>query len=154
MLVLLAGSSAPHFVLAADEPWNAGPPEQGCPLESQVLVVFDGYTDAKVQLRLDGAVLHVLADSEIDTSLGGDGISVDGGELVPFSRTDGLMGMLIDRNLEQLLESFRRGSRAEVRLNFWPGWPVTGVKTATFSLKGFTRASVQQTACREQAGGA
>lgn len=133
--------------VAQVDAWNVGTAQQDCVMESASQTMSDGYGDARVQLRLDASGLRVVTDSEIDTGLAGNGIAVDGGPLTPFSRLEGLMTVVIDQDTERLVEEFRRGRRVEVRLHFWPGWPITGIKTVEFSLMGFTRASTLRTRC-------
>lgn len=147
--ILAAWWSVGAAATPGSEAWRVNAERTGaCALESTPVTVNDGYLDTPVRLRFTGGTLRVLTESNIDLQGQDLGVQVDDNAPVPFSALEGKTDVLVGGDLDAVVEQFVRGREAGVKLRFWPSWPVTGTKTATFSLIGFTKAWNQFETCR------
>ncbi|MCB1774510.1 MAG: hypothetical protein KDI88_12905 [Gammaproteobacteria bacterium] len=128
-------------VAQASGPWltrSAG--ADGCILFAEVPEVDDGYSLTPVRVEIIGSRLTVLTESNIDTTLGPLGLSVDGGTFMQADRVESGTNLVFEDQVQEMVQAFIRGSNARLTLRFWPTWPQTGDKQVDFSLKGFTQA--------------
>ena len=120
-----------------------------CYLESDPVTMSDGYQDTQAFIRLDQGEIRVVTDSPLDSSFSDIGIVVDRKAFVKVEAIRDRKEALFKKAYEQLLQQFIEGSRAVVRLRFWPTWPATGIQTVSFSLIGFSKAHAQMRACAQ-----
>lgn len=126
-------------------------PESGvdrCLLLSSEQRLFDGYIDTPIQLRIDRQQLLIVTDSNIDPAYPDQGIQVDDNprllaDELPYRATMARF----ESSHAALIGQFVRGYRAVVSLGFWPTWPITETRSATFDLRGFTKAYESLTTC-------
>lgn len=111
-----------------------------CKLMPPPVVIDDGHGDTKITVLLDRESLLVLTDSNIDSAMNDLSLSVDDGE--PYAVDEVVLSkhVLFRSRVAEIIEQFIAGSNMSINLRFWPSWPTTGIKTATFSLIGFTKA--------------
>ena len=120
----------------------------GCILESSPESLPDGYQTTTARIRVDGKTVSVSSPSVFDTGFNDIRIVVDEQEMFPIDRLADPRTAVFESRYAALVEQFKRGLRASVRLRFWPTWPATGTHSATFSLIGFTRAHSQLGECK------
>lgn len=143
ILCLLAASTA-----QASGPWQTRMSgADGCVLFAEVPEVDDGYSMTPIRLEIIGSRLLVLTESNLDTTLGPLGLSVDGGGFVPGDRVESGTNLVFENQVPELVQEFIRGSTAQLTLRFWPTWPQTGDKQVNVSLKGFTQAYNSLSTC-------
>lgn len=114
--------------------------EPQCLLKTQTIKLFDGQEHANVTLMLNKNDLFVLTDSNIDMSFQEMGIKVDGNKFVPLTKVMAEKNVVFEDFRQHYVAQLRRGSKATLGLGFWPSWPKSKLRKASFSLKGFTRA--------------
>lgn len=135
----------------ADSMWQPPDPAEsgsaGCVLHAEVPQVDDGYSETLVRLELGVTAFHVFTDSNLDTTLGPLGLTVDGGDFIAADRVESGTNLVFENALNDIVRKFKRGSVARLILRFWPTWPQTGEKTVEISLKGFTRAYSALSTC-------
>ncbi|MCF7992487.1 MAG: hypothetical protein K9M02_18760 [Thiohalocapsa sp.] len=152
-LALLAAAAC-HAGQAAELPQSNWRVERGddetCVLISQPLSMPDGYGSARVQLIFGPRALRVVTDSNIDNSYPDQGLSIDDGPPfapdVPFPLD--AQSALFEQSVDDIVEQFRRGYRAQLRLGYWPTWPVTETQRLDISLTGFSKAHDALLVCR------
>jgi len=127
--------------------WTVRTLDGTCALESVAQPVNDGYLDITVQLRFSRSGLRALTPSTIDVEGGHLGLLVDAEPLPLKATVDDETDVVFDGDMAMIGEHFVRGGTAQLRLRFWPTWPVTGTKPIDYSLKGFTLAWKQYQQC-------
>jgi hypothetical protein len=123
-------------------------PGTRCVLESARQSLSDGYQDTTAYVTVDGRSVAVTSGSNLDPGFSDIGLAVDQEPLVPMDRLAGMKTALFETKYGRLVELFKAGARLRVQLRFWPEWPATGTRSATFSLIGFTKAYVELAGCR------
>ena len=112
-----------------------------CALVSPVLTIDDGNGETKVQLKLNKKQLLVTTDSNIDNTMKDIGLQVDNKVFMYITDViDTTHVTFGEDRIDAIIGQFIPGRRVLIHLRFWPTWPTTGIKTAEFSLKGFTKA--------------
>jgi hypothetical protein len=124
-----------------------------CVLESAPQSIDDGHGETRIFLQLDEQWLRVITDSNIDVSFDDIALRVDDKEPIPMDGVQADTQVLFEESIATIIEQFIPGLKVDIHLRFWPTWPTTGVKKATFSLIGFTAAYEQLPACRAGAAG-
>jgi hypothetical protein len=143
-LILVAVTVLASQVASAD--WTAKvaydpvKDESHCVVESPAQTIDDGYQDTEVFLRLDSTTLIVMTRSNVDTDDSNVGVRVDKHELIKPDSVYLEQNIVFKKDISKIIEQFKEGRRATFTLKFWPTYPGTGAKTATFSLIGFTKA--------------
>ncbi len=143
-LILVAVTVLASQVASAD--WTAKvaydpvQDESHCVVESPTQTIDDGYQDTGVFLRLDSTTLIVMTRSNVDTDDADIGVRVDKHELIKPDSVYLEQNVVFKKDISKIIEQFKEGRRATFTLKFWPTYPDTGAKTATFSLIGFTKA--------------
>lgn len=123
-----------------ERPGGSDPRAGQCLLLARYPAFDDGYGDTPVRLELSATRLRLVTESNLDTTLGPLGVSVDGGALFVADRLEGTTDLIFEKDVNAIIDAFKRGSTARVILRFWPTWPQTGDKILEVSLKGFTNA--------------
>jgi hypothetical protein len=118
-----------------------------CVAESDVVRLHDGYQETFLRLRVDQRSVSVVTESNIDATKPDAGIVVDDHSLVPFDSLTLEQTAVFEKHAAALIAQFKVGRAATVRLHFWPTWAPKGLKSATVSLQGFTRAYVRLPDC-------
>jgi hypothetical protein len=138
-VVLLASqvASADWTAKVAYDPFKD---ESHCVVESPARAIDDGYQDTDVFLRLDSTNLMVMTRSNVDVAGSDVGVRVDKYELIQPDSIYMEQNVVFKKDISKIIEQFKEGRRATFTLKFWPTYPDTGVKMATFSLIGFTKA--------------
>jgi len=150
-LILLAVTALASQVAGAD--WTAKvaydpvKDESHCVVESPVQTIDDGYQDTEVFVRLDSTTLMVMTRSNVDADDPDAGIRVDKHELIKPDSIYLEQNVVFEKDISNIIEQFKEGRRATFTLKFWPTYPDTGAKTATFSLIGFTKAYAKLPDC-------
>jgi hypothetical protein len=121
--------------------------ESRCVAESARQVINDGHQDTTIFLRVDQSSLLVLTESNVDLSRPNVGVRIDDGELIKPDKMYLDQNVLFESTASRIIAQFKPGLMVQVSLHFWPTWPSKGLKTATFSLVGFTRAFAQLPGC-------
>ena len=144
MLIFVAVAVLASQVASAD--WTAKvaydpfKDESHCVVESSAQAIDDGYQDTDVFLRLDSTNLMVMTRSNVDVAGSDVGVRVDKYELIKPDSIYMEQNVVFKKDISRIIEQFKEGRRATFTLKFWPTYPDTGVKMATFSLIGFTKA--------------
>ena len=121
--------------------------ESHCVVESPVQTIDDGYQDTEVFLQLDSTTLVVITRSNVDADDPDVGVRVDKHELIKPDSVYLEQKLVFAKDISNIIEQFKEGRRATLTLEFWPTYPDTGTKTATFSLIGFTKAYAKLPDC-------
>ncbi len=111
-----------------------------CVVETPRQTINDGHQDTTIYLRVDGRSLLVLTESSLDLNHPDVGIRVDDGALIRPDKTYLDQNALFESTAATIIAQFKAGLKVDVALRYWPTWPSRGVRTATFSLIGFTAA--------------
>lgn len=142
-------------VALAGASWNVKPGDGAdvnhntCHLESDPVTMSDGYQSVRAFIRITDKQLGVVTESPLDTGFPDVGMVVDKNAFVAVEAVRDRKEARFETAYSDLLQQFRRGSKAVVKLRFWPTWPATGIQQASFSLIGFSKAHDQMTACNE-----
>jgi hypothetical protein len=150
-LILVAVAVLASQVASAD--WTAKvaydpvKDESHCVVESPVQTIDDGYQDTEVFVRLDSTTLMVMTRSNVDANNPDAGVRVDKHELIKPDSVYLEQNVVFEKDISNIIEQFKNGHRATFTLKFWPTFPDTGAKTATFSLIGFTKAYAKLPDC-------
>jgi len=111
-----------------------------CALVSPVLKINDGQGETKIQLKLNKEQLLVITDSNIDNTMKDIGLKVDDKVFIYITEVIDTTHVVFGKDrIDEIISQFVPGRRVLIHLRFWPTWPATGVKTAEFSLIGFTK---------------
>ena len=111
-----------------------------CALVSPVLKINDGQGETKIQLILNKEQLLVTTDSNIDNTMKDIGLKVDDKAFIYITEVINTTHVVFGKDrIDEIISQFVPGRRVLIHLRFWPTWPATGVKTAEFSLIGFTK---------------
>lgn len=143
--ILFTGSHTPG-IAAESSGWHAvrdqDPLSQKtmCLLESEMQMVHDGQTKTPIRIVFNGQVFIVTTRSNIDLTYPDVGLSVDALPMHPIDRLHKATHAVFESNAEKLRLQFSKGLKAKVALGFWPTWPKTETKVATYSLLGFQTA--------------
>jgi hypothetical protein len=122
--------------------------ETQCILASEVINIPDGYDRTNVQVLLTLDSIYVSADSNIDLSYPQTGIRVGTGRLRPFDRlASETAAMVSGDDVAALYTHMTSGPDLVVRLGFWPTWPMTETREASYSLDDFQSAVLALRAC-------
>lgn len=123
----------------AEENWAAVSVEDACQMVTPKLTINDGQGDTTVWLEMTKTALVVKTGSNIDTAFKDVGLQVDQEAFIPFDEIRNETDAVFSKAIARITQEFIDGQAVQVSLRFWPTWPTTGVKTATFSLIGFTK---------------
>jgi len=118
-----------------------------CVAESDFVSLHDGYQNTRLRLRVDQNTVAVVTESNIDGTKPDAGISVDDQALIPFDEVRLEQTAIFSKQAATLIEQFKAGLKADVRLHFWPTWAPKGIKSVEVSLIGFTRAYARLPDC-------
>ena len=127
---------------------DAGGAKGGCALRSAAAAVNDGYQTVQAHILVDDRKVVVESPSDLDTGFSDMGLQLRDLELIRLDRVDGKKRAVFDSSYAAIVKGFKEGREVEVRLRFWPEFPVTGVHSARFSLMGFTKAYDEAMACK------
>ena len=112
-----------------------------CALVSPVVTIDDGQGNANIQLKLNRKQLLVTTDSNIDNTMKDLGLQVDDKSFMYITEVVGTTHVSFGQDrIDAIIGQFVPGRQVTIHLRFWPTWPTTGIKTAEFSLIGFTKA--------------
>lgn len=140
-------------VAAADAPnWQvtreSGGGKGGCALRSAPVAVNDGYQTVQARILVDEGKVVVESPSDLDTGFSDIGLALRDQALMRIDRVEGKKRAVFESGYGAIVKGFKAGREVEVRLRFWPEFPVTGVHSARFSLMGFTKAYNEAMACK------
>lgn len=121
--------------------------EQRCYLVTPVKTIDDGYGETKVSLELRDRELLVVTDSSIDGEFGDLGLQVDDREIIMADGIRADTRVFFHSRINEITDQFLKGLKVRVQLRFWPTWPTTGLRSAEFSLIGFTKAYNNRSVC-------
>jgi len=138
VLCLLVLSNVGHANWELDSTALSG----SCALVSPVVSIDDGQgSDTNIQLKLNKNQLLVTTDSNIDNTLNDLGLKVDNNSFIYITEVVDTTHVSFKQDrIDEILKQFVPGRKVLLHLRFWPTWPTTGIKTAEFSLIGFTKA--------------
>ena len=135
-ILLLALANVAHANWKIDSTGLSGQ----CALVSPVLKINDGQGETKIQLKLNKEQLLVTTDSNIDNTMKDIGLKVDDKVFIYITEVIDTTHVVFGKDrIDEIISQFVPGRRVLIHLRFWPTWPATGVKTAEFSLIGFTK---------------
>jgi len=118
-----------------------------CLLISDPVTIADGYENTKVQLLLTTAILYVKTGSNIDLGYPQSGLQIDGGPVWAFDSVIKETSVKLDTHYEEVVSRFSSGKTVSAHLGFWPTWPMTETREASFSLKGVEDSISRLTEC-------
>ena len=127
---------------------DAGGAKDGCALRSAAAAVNDGYQTVQAHILVDDRKVVVESPSDLDTGFSDMGLQLRDLDLIRLDRVDGKKRAVFDSSYAAIVKGFKEGREVEVRLRFWPEFPVTGVHSARFNLMGFTKAYDEAMACK------
>ena len=119
-----------------------------CMLASEVVNIPDGYDRTNVQVLLTLDSIYVSTDSNIDLSYPQTGIRIGASTLRPFDTLAGQTAAMVSgEDVSALYARMTSSPDMVVRLGFWPTWPVTETREASYSLEDFHTAVTALRAC-------
>jgi len=119
-----------------------------CMLASEVVNIPDGYDRTNVQVLLTLDSIYVSTDSNIDLSYPQSGIRIGASTLRPFDKLAGqTTAMVSGDDVSALYARMTSSPDMVVSLGFWPTWPVTETREASYSLEDFQTAVMALRAC-------
>jgi len=107
-----------------------------CLLISDPVTIADGYENTRVQLLLTTSMLYVQTGSNIDLGYPQSGVRIDGGPVWAFDSVIKETSVKLETHYEEVVSRFGFGKTVTAYLGFWPTWPMTETREASFSLKG------------------
>jgi hypothetical protein len=129
------------------EPAAPGTPAS-CVMVSDREELPDGYQKTWAQILVDPQAVRVTSASQLDPGDGDIGLFVDDGQFVRVDEVVDSRTAVFRSRYDTLVADFKRGLKVRVQLRFWPTWPKTTTRSATFSLIGFTRTHARLGECR------
>lgn len=140
---------------AASDNWSAAKTEgadrpAACTLVSAHQQMDDTQGQTAVWLEISPTALTVKTGSDIDAEFKDLTIQVDDKDAIPSDALDGKTNVVFSKAADAITQQFIQGVKVRVRLRFWPTWPSQGVRTADFSLIGFTQAYQGLEGCAKQ----
>jgi hypothetical protein len=120
-----------------------------CLLLSDPVTIPDGYENTSVQLLLTTGMLYVQTGSNIDLSYPQSGVQIDDGPVWAFDSVIRETAVQLDTHYEEVVSRFRVGKTVTAHLGFWPTWPMTETRVASFSLKGMEDSISRLTECEK-----
>jgi len=122
--------------------------ETQCILTSEAVNIPDGYDKTRIQVLLTLDSIYVNSESNIDLSYPQTGIRIGTDPLRPFDKLTGETTAIVSGDDVSALY-IRMASNPDlvVRLGFWPTWPVTETREASYSLEDFRTALMALRAC-------
>ncbi len=119
-----------------------------CILASEVVNIPDGYDRTNVQVLLTLDSIYVNTDSNIDLSYPQTGIRIGAGALRPFDKLAGQTAAMVSGDdVSALYARMTNSPDMVVRLGFWPTWPATETREASYTLEDFQTAVTALRAC-------
>ena len=119
-----------------------------CILASEIVNISDGYDRTNVQVLLTLDSIYVDTDSNIDLSYPQTGIRVGASVLRAFDKLAGQSAAMVSGDdVSALYAHMTNSSNMVVRLGFWPTWPVTETREASYTLEDFQTAVSALRAC-------
>jgi hypothetical protein len=101
-----------------------------------------------VQVLLTLKSIYVSTSSNIDLSYPQTGIRIGAGVLRPFDKLAGETTAVVSGDdVATLYARMTRSPDLVVRLGFWPTWPVTETREASYALGDFQTAVMALRAC-------
>lgn len=119
----------------------------GCALATPKISLDDGQGQTTIWLELNPETLTIKTKSAIDTEFKDIGLKVDDKAFRAWDELSGHNDVVFKKDVDGIVKEFIHGQKVQLSLRFWPTWPTTGVKTAEFSLLGFTKA-YQEAGCK------
>jgi len=118
-----------------------------CLLISDPVTIADGYDMTSVQLLLTTGMLYVKTGSNIDLSYPQSGMQIDNGPLWAFDSVIKETSVTLGAHYEEVVSRFGYGKTVTAHLGFWPTWPMTETREASFSLEGIESSIARLTEC-------
>ena len=106
-----------------------------CLLISDPLTIADGYENTRVQLLLTTDMLYVKTGSNIDLGYPQSGVQIDSGPIWKFDSVIKEKSVQLETDYEEIVSQFSSGKTVTAHLGFWPTWPMTETRKASFSLE-------------------
>jgi hypothetical protein len=121
-----------------------------CMMQSPTQLVHDGYYGTQVQLIIRSEAVLVVAHAPFDPSFNDIGMQVDQHALIRLDEVVDRKTARFATSYATLIKQFKKGSRVQLQMRFWPTWPTTGPHTAAYSLIGFTKAYADLQVCQDK----
>ncbi len=97
-----------------------------------------GNTPAYLEITQQHIVFHTK--SNIDTSYTGTGVFIGQQQTIPIERLYTPTSILFDTNYEALVNTIKNHDSLEIKVGFWPSWPVTQTYATTLKTEQFKTA--------------
>ena len=120
----------------------------GCVARSAAVALNDGYQTIEARIVVDQSKVVVESPSDLDPGFHDNGLKLRERDLIHVERIEGKKRAVFESGYGEIVSAFKAGREVEVRLRFWPEFPVTGVHGARFSLMGFSKAYDAAMACK------
>jgi hypothetical protein len=120
-----------------------------CLLISDPITIPDGYDKTRVKLLLTTNKLYVQTDSNIDLSYPHSGVQIDDSPVWAFDKVIKDTSTELGTHFKEALSRLDHGKTITVHLGFWPTWPMTKTREASFSLEGMKAAVTALTECEK-----
>jgi hypothetical protein len=133
---------------AADAPNWEVVRDAGCVARSAAVALSDGYQTTQARIVVDRGKVTVESPSDLDPGFHDSGLKLRDRDLIHVERVEGKKRAVFESGYGEIVSAFKAGREVEVRLRFWPEFPVTGVHGARFSLMGFSKAYDEAMACK------
>ncbi len=139
-----AAADAQSWEVARD----AGGAKGKCAVRSAAVALNDGYQTVQARILVDEGKVVVESPSDLDAGFPDIGLQLRDQALIRIDRVEGKKRAVFESSYGAIVKGFKAGREVEVRLRFWPEFPVTGVHGARFSLMGFTKAYDEAMVCK------
>ena len=108
----------------------------------------DSQGGSKVILVVDSNHLWIKTTSNIDLTYKDTGITVDDGKTLPLGELFNETSLKFANN-PALIEQLKHGKEINIKIGFWPTWPVTQAHLLKIPLDGFQSAHQLLESCQQ-----
>jgi len=111
-----------------------------CSLASTINKMHDGQGNTPVYLEITQQHIIFHTKSNIDTSYTGTGAFIGQQKTFPIEQLHTPTSILFDTNYEAFVNTMKNHDSLEIKVGFWPSWPVTQTYATTFKTEHFKAA--------------
>ncbi len=111
-----------------------------CNLTSVINKMPDGQGTTPVYLEITQQQIIFHTKSNIDTSYTGAGMFIEEQQTIPIEQLHTPTSVLFDKDYNAIVNAMENHSSVEIKVGFWPSWPVTHVYATTLKTERFKTA--------------
>lgn len=120
-----------------------------CHLTSFHKVMDDGQGGTDVHLQITAQDIFIKTKSNIDTSYKDAGVFIDGQLVAPVTNLTSETTVSLQKQYKSLIQQLSNTNDIEIKMGFWPSWPVTQAYPVQFSMENFAYAYQHLIKCNQ-----